>query len=681
MGRSQLLLTLPRGGGFARDLMGQRASSRVDREGNPTPSSGSGDSLAPRFSSAVRDDVSDAVYTNTGVMGLVRAPTRMYLVPQAGTPGPSLAGPSAGRTSWLFDSLDRPDGPNANRNNRGVRGEPDRMPEPSLALEALALYLPELVLRQFAHGKVRPLPHAERLRGALLFADITGFTQLTQQLQASELGPARGAEELNKILSDYFDLLIRCFHAHGGDVVSFSGDAMTVLFEAVEGETAARLEAAAEVDVAAARGSKASSTDGDVGAGGPVAAVAVCCGHTLHGSTSSAPLGLLEHPAVIVKESSVRESTVSREPSTCSVRISVEKSNSPSVTGRLSVEARLPLENSRLSVAKSNSPAARSSVESARLPVEHSRLSVGTSSHLAETGNSSQSSSARAGSPGHGTSSNLGSSTIRSSSASRLARATGRGSTGGGSAGGSARRSTESVDTGTLAEGACASPAGSSPAAASARTLATPPTLPSSLAHASDSSGAEGHDNPFAGLVSLFGFWGSRRPSPQPTPGDTPSPSDNAAPLNDPGSTVPSASLRSPTPAKNSRPSSPRRSSLSSRPALSISAPLSPGLPPSGAAASGASSGAAPAPMTLTPAAIVLPPAAIGVTSAAIGAPSDDSLASGGGEGGSGSAPRWSPAAVSGGDPKRAALVRASLRAAQCALDVLEKVNGFSLAR
>ena len=25
--------------------------------------------------------------------------------------------------------------------------------------------------------------------------------------------------------------LTRCFHAHGGDVVSFSGDAMTVLFE------------------------------------------------------------------------------------------------------------------------------------------------------------------------------------------------------------------------------------------------------------------------------------------------------------------------------------------------------------------------------------------------------------------------------------------------------------------
>ena len=33
-----------------------------------------------------------------------------------------------------------------------------------------------------------PLPYEERVRGALLFADVSGFTKLTQALQASSLG-------------------------------------------------------------------------------------------------------------------------------------------------------------------------------------------------------------------------------------------------------------------------------------------------------------------------------------------------------------------------------------------------------------------------------------------------------------------------------------------------------------
>ena len=72
------------------------------------------------------------------------------------------------------------------------------------------------------------------LHGSVLFADVSGFTKLTARLQET-IGGARGAEELNNILSKYFNILITCFHRHGGDVVSFSGDAMTVLFEAQRG--------------------------------------------------------------------------------------------------------------------------------------------------------------------------------------------------------------------------------------------------------------------------------------------------------------------------------------------------------------------------------------------------------------------------------------------------------------
>eukprot|EP00964_Phaeocystis_antarctica_P071636 scaffold43737_cov43-Phaeocystis_antarctica.AAC.2 len=102
------------------------------------------------------------------------------------------------------------------------------------------MYVPELVLRQFVSGRPPTLPKMVSLQGAVLFADVSGFTQLTAKLHECATTPARGAEELNAILSEYFDLLITCFHAHGGDVVSFSGDAMTVLFEADEGSAAER---------------------------------------------------------------------------------------------------------------------------------------------------------------------------------------------------------------------------------------------------------------------------------------------------------------------------------------------------------------------------------------------------------------------------------------------------------
>ena len=104
----------------------------------------------------------------------------------------------------------------------------------------MAMYMPELVLRQFESGRPPTLPKMVTLHGAVLFADVSGFTQLTAKLQECAPSPARGAEELNAILSEYFDLLITCFHAHGGDVVSFSGDAMTVLFEAEDTRAAQR---------------------------------------------------------------------------------------------------------------------------------------------------------------------------------------------------------------------------------------------------------------------------------------------------------------------------------------------------------------------------------------------------------------------------------------------------------
>ena len=74
-------------------------------------------------------------------------------------------------------------------------------------------------------------------RGSALFADISGFTPLTEAL-ANELGPRRGAEELNRFLNQIFDALITELHRFGGSVIGFSGDAVTCWIDDDDGSRA-----------------------------------------------------------------------------------------------------------------------------------------------------------------------------------------------------------------------------------------------------------------------------------------------------------------------------------------------------------------------------------------------------------------------------------------------------------
>lgn len=66
----------------------------------------------------------------------------------------------------------------------------------------------------------------DHVQGAALFADISGFTPLTESL-LNDLGPQRGAEELSQHLNNVYDALIAQLHQYGGSVISFSGDAIT----------------------------------------------------------------------------------------------------------------------------------------------------------------------------------------------------------------------------------------------------------------------------------------------------------------------------------------------------------------------------------------------------------------------------------------------------------------------
>jgi predicted ATPase/class 3 adenylate cyclase len=70
----------------------------------------------------------------------------------------------------------------------------------------------------------------DRTSGAALFADISGFTPLTNML-VKEFGPRRGAEELIKQINVVYGALIAEVHRYKGSVIGFSGDAITCWFD------------------------------------------------------------------------------------------------------------------------------------------------------------------------------------------------------------------------------------------------------------------------------------------------------------------------------------------------------------------------------------------------------------------------------------------------------------------
>jgi adenylate cyclase len=91
-------------------------------------------------------------------------------------------------------------------------------------------YLPMDRRHALANGQTMP----DRAHGAALFADISGFTPLTEAL-VRELGPQRGAEELTRYLNLVYDAVIDELHRYGGSVIAFAGDAITCWLEGDNG--------------------------------------------------------------------------------------------------------------------------------------------------------------------------------------------------------------------------------------------------------------------------------------------------------------------------------------------------------------------------------------------------------------------------------------------------------------
>lgn len=94
----------------------------------------------------------------------------------------------------------------------------------------LGCFLPNSVLTLLSENKEYKV-----FEGAVLFADVAGFTPLTEALMV--LGK-EGSEELTRILNNYFSEMLKIVDEYDGDILRFAGDAITILFEEDTGETA-----------------------------------------------------------------------------------------------------------------------------------------------------------------------------------------------------------------------------------------------------------------------------------------------------------------------------------------------------------------------------------------------------------------------------------------------------------
>ncbi len=97
-------------------------------------------------------------------------------------------------------------------------------------LEKLAAYVPTPVVQAiYRQPRRQTEPAAHRFPAAVLLADISGFTPLSELL--AQAGPT-GAEELTFFINQYFSLMIQLIERYGGQVINFSGDAIVALFPA-----------------------------------------------------------------------------------------------------------------------------------------------------------------------------------------------------------------------------------------------------------------------------------------------------------------------------------------------------------------------------------------------------------------------------------------------------------------
>lgn len=103
-------------------------------------------------------------------------------------------------------------------------------------MQAVAAFVPAYVVRDIVSGRPPKPGDVFFSEGAVLFADVAGFTSMAERLARIMRGQAyqaeaRGAEELNRIINQTFSAMMTPIQQGGGVVTHFSGDALIAYFE------------------------------------------------------------------------------------------------------------------------------------------------------------------------------------------------------------------------------------------------------------------------------------------------------------------------------------------------------------------------------------------------------------------------------------------------------------------
>jgi hypothetical protein len=124
---------------------------------------------------------------------------------------------------------------------------PPRLLEECLAqltrlLDVTYRHLPAYVAEQVTRDPTPGRAAGQFIHGTLLFADISGFTAMSERLGRAG---QEGAEEVTGVINRYFDTMLSLLRQHGGQLIKFGGDALLGLFPEEAGRSAARAAHAA----------------------------------------------------------------------------------------------------------------------------------------------------------------------------------------------------------------------------------------------------------------------------------------------------------------------------------------------------------------------------------------------------------------------------------------------------
>lgn len=97
----------------------------------------------------------------------------------------------------------------------------------------LASYLPKYIADR---EDLLNVEYSDLRRGTFMFADVSGFTALSEKLERAT-GGIEGAEIMTQIINDFFSTMLEILAKSDGQMLKFAGDALLTFFPVTEDET------------------------------------------------------------------------------------------------------------------------------------------------------------------------------------------------------------------------------------------------------------------------------------------------------------------------------------------------------------------------------------------------------------------------------------------------------------